>query len=63
MSETILAIIASAFTLAIGLFKYFASKDKEMKEKIAKAEKAIEDGINGKDPSSITRGFDRIRRM
>jgi hypothetical protein len=62
MANTILAIIASVLTIAIGLWRYFTGKEKEKQKKKQEAANDIKQGVEENDPSKITGGFDRLNR-
>ena len=58
MATQILAVIAGLFTIIIGIWKYFSRQRRRQEE----AAKEIKDGIDKKDPSVITGGFDNLNR-
>lgn len=58
----ILAIIGSILAIIIGLWKYFTDKIREKQKRKQDAANQINQGINDKDPSAITGGFDNINR-
>lgn len=63
MNSTLLAIIGSALTLIIGLWKWFSDKDREVRAKIEEAAKEIERGIDEGDVSAINSGIQRLGRL
>ena len=58
-----LAVIGSLFAMIIGIWKYYGRKAKERRDLIDAATKQVKEGIDEKDPSKITGGFDRINRI
>jgi len=59
----VLGIIASLLTITIGLWKFFWGRDAERKKRKEDAGKKIKEGIDKRDPSSITSGFDDLNRV
>lgn len=62
MTATILGIIASLLTIAIGLWKYFTGRERVKQKRKEDAGNEINQGIDNKDPSHITGGFDKLNR-
>jgi hypothetical protein len=63
MTGTILSIILAILTCAIGIWKYVRGKERKREERIEDAKKLIEQGIEDADISTVSRGFDRLRRV
>jgi hypothetical protein len=59
---SVLGILSGIIACIIGVWKYFGRKARETRERITAAEKLGKDGVDEKDPSKITAGFDRINR-
>ena len=60
MANAILGIIGSLLLMIIGLWKYFASKNRAIQKRKDDAANEIKQGIKDKDPSAITGGFDSM---
>jgi hypothetical protein len=60
MTAQVLAIVASALTIIIGLWKYLTSKAAAEKAKQEAAQKEINDGIQTGDTSAINSGFNDL---
>lgn len=55
--------IMTAFKLFSQILSLFSEKDKKIRKKKADALKEITNGIENDDPSLVSTGFDRIRRL
>lgn len=55
------AVIGVALTLVLSIWKYYSSKNHELKKRIDDARELVEQGINENNPSKVTAGFDRLR--
>lgn len=60
MTAQVLAIISSILAIAIGLWKYFTSKESAKKAKQDAARKEIDEGIKNGDTSTINSGFNDL---
>ena len=54
-----LALVGTIFRFALLIFKRMVARDAEKKKRLKEAEKDVKEGIKKRDPSLITRGFDR----
>ena len=60
---SILSIIGSSLKLFLMFMKGIAERDAERKAILKEASNEVKEGINKRDPSIITAGFDRARRV
>jgi predicted oxidoreductase len=63
MTATILGIVSSVLAIVIGVWRYFAGKNRKKRELAEEAKKKLEEGVEKDDTSDITIGFDRINRV
>ena len=59
----ILAIVGMVLTCAIGIWKFVGRLKSQERKQAQKAKEILDEGIKNNDPSSITAGFDRMRRI
>jgi len=54
--------ISSVPKIFLKLWDHFAKKRKEKKEALVEAKKKVDEGVEERDPSKITEGFDEANR-
>jgi len=57
------ATIGAALTAAIGIWRFFSSKNRKKRQAADKADQMLKEGIKEGDTSKITAAWDRIRRI
>ena len=55
-------ILSAIPKIILRIWDYFDRKRKERKEAVEKGKEQVTEGVDERDPSKITSGFDRINR-
>jgi hypothetical protein len=59
----IISALGSLFLMIIGLWKFFARKNRERRKNAEDAQKLVQEGTDENNPSKVVAGFNRINRL
>lgn len=60
---SIVAVIGSILTIIIGVWRFVARRNSQVRKEAETAKQQLKEGLDEKDTSKITASFDRVRRI